>query len=284
MAAAGDGRASSPDGSVAADASSGDGTSAAPDAPLVVDGDAGPPAPPRDARPGDEPPPPPPDGADGPDPRCVLRATIRDFRAVNPDRHPDFERSPAPSDPCPGMVENILTGANLAVAVPVLRDLGSSPCPDVFFGWPQIERLEDWYRDKPGINIRFDIELPLVKTDTGGRRYFNDNFFPVDGKGWNDEMPNIPGRNYGFTTHVAEPFHYRPGQYITFAGEDDFWLFIDGRLVIDMGGTHQSTSATVRLSDLRPALVDGSVHWLHIFHAERHTISSGFHIETDICP
>jgi fibro-slime domain-containing protein len=64
----------------------------------------------------------------------------------------------------------------------------------------------------------------------------------------------------------------------------DLWLFINGHLAIDLGGVHGREEKSVNL-DQRAAelgIIPGGSYAMDIFHAERHTGSSNFRIETTI--
>lgn len=86
--------------------------------------------------------------------------------------------------------------------------------------------------------------------------------------------------NFGFTMKIQATFQYSPGQHLKFTGDDDVWIFINNRLVIDLGGQHQMASGGVNLDTL--GLVVGGEYPFHMFYAERHTTSSNFVLETSI--
>jgi fibro-slime domain-containing protein len=226
-------------------------------------------------------------GTPGPAPACYMQAIIRDFRATGPMRHPDFEGGAAAfgRDACPGMVESMLA-VNGLYATPALKpNLTERPCIGVMNSWPQITRFEDWYQNKPGTNLVFDVQIPLYDTGRGTVMFKSDAFFPIDGKGFDDQILGVDRKphNYGFTTHVLRHFTYKKGQLFTFTGDDDAWVFVEGKLAVDLGGLHTARSGTVRLDDVTPPLVEGNTYRLDFFHAERHSTASGFQIETSIC-
>lgn len=195
-------------------------------------------------------------------------AVIRDFKV----EHPDFQAYSA-DVATPGLVEEDLGPDEL----PVYSGLQADP--------PQItsaETFAQWYVDVPQVNQRFEIELPLV--EEGDIRVFDDQtFYPIDGMGWGDEgltdAMGVP-HNYLFTTEIHTLFTYEQGQSFTFVGDDDLWMFVDGKLAIDLGGLHPAQAGTANLDEM--GLSPGNVYSMDIFHAERRSTDSTFRIETTI--
>lgn len=198
--------------------------------------------------------------------RCDgITAVLRDFRKT----HPDFGRFS-------GNGVQGLVAANLdAERKPVHANSG----PTAATTGP--ESFRQWYRDVPGVNLRQSIDLPLTQRD-GGHFVFDDaDFFPLDGLGFGAEGD---GRNYFFTTEIHTAFTYLGGERFTFRGDDDVWIFVNGRLVVDLGGPHPPLQATIDF-DARAAelgLARGRSYALDVFHAERQYTESNFRIETSI--
>jgi fibro-slime domain-containing protein len=190
----------------------------------------------------------------------TLDATIRDFVAS----HPDFQ----------GAIRN----DRGFVATPIGEDR-----KPVYAGGAGTRttsgaaRFDQWYNDVPGVNM--DVSYDLVLTDIGGGlyQYKDTSFFPIDGLLLGDE-----GRvhNYLFTMELHCQFTYEPGQSFSCSGDDDVFVFIDDRKVIDLGGVHTRQSASLNLDTL--GLTAGEDYAFDLFFAERHTIWSAFAMRTSI--
>ena len=148
-----------------------------------------------------------------------------------------------------------------------------------------------WFRDTPGVNLSRNIPITLVRQTNSNLYSFSDQtdatyqgrggFFPING----DLFGNSPGqsKNFGFSFELNTNFVYtrNAGQVFTFTGDDDVWVFIDGKLVIDIGGVHSAVSQTIELDRLN-WLTDGNRYSFKLFFAERHTTQSNVRIDTTI--
>lgn len=150
-----------------------------------------------------------------------------------------------------------------------------------------------WYRDTTGTNIPFDYTITLSPLgDAGISSFDNQEFFPLDGRGWNDEYVADDGmmHNFSFTFELHTTFEYTGGEVFTFIGDDDVFVFINKKLVVDLGGVHGAETKAITLDTLvtddaaaTPVpLAKGATYPLDIFYNERHTVSSHFRMDTSI--
>ncbi|MFV8753187.1 fibro-slime domain-containing protein [Nannocystaceae bacterium ST9] len=199
----------------------------------------------------------------------AIVATIRDMQLG----HPDFQTF-SNDVATPGLVQTTL-GVD---GKPVFSGNVGNP--------PQMtnaSNFSQWYNDVPNVNISFTIELPLVDDGNGTLVFDDQTFFPIDGMGWGDQgLTDGQGapHNFLFTTEIHTEFEYQPGQTFTFIGDDDLWMFVNGQLVIDLGGLHPAQSGSTNIDAL--GLTPGQAYPMDIFHAERRSTDSTFRIETTI--
>ncbi len=150
--------------------------------------------------------------------------------------------------------------------------------------------FNQWYNDVEGVNISIPISITLVLQEDGSY-VFDDSddplyqslggFFPIEGQGFGNPGGS-PDRNFHFTFELHTEFTYDDdgAQYFSFLGDDDVWVFINGQLVIDLGGVHSAIEQGVDLTRLD--LTDGETYALDFFFAERHRTQSNFRFQTNL--
>ena len=98
---------------------------------------------------------------------------------------------------------------------------------------------------------------------------------------WDEQLTkNNKKHNYSFAMKISAQFKYIKGQYFEFRGDDDVWVFINNRLVVDIGGCHNPVERAVDLDTL--GLIEGREYPFHIFFSERNANGSNFKMRTSI--
>ncbi|GEM_PF-1941015 len=221
-------------------------------------------------------------------PQLKFEITIYDHPAG-----PEFQAACVNPNGCPdglitGMVQPRLDAEGRPVFKPIKYDtldtfdiINWNPAgdPAAYTGcqgcgwWNQ--NIASWWRPGPGVVITKD-SLTFKHKGDNVYEYLNRSFFPA-GAG-----------NYGFAVHMQRKFKYVSAgtktQIFSFAGDDDAFVFLNGNLVMDLGGIHNPRFAFFVLGTEadRYGIKEGDDVTIDFFQAERMPSGSQAIISTSV--
>ncbi len=180
----------------------------------------------------------------------------------------------------------------------VQKTLGTDKKPVfVLARWQEIygsavtqDMLKSFFNDVTGKNMRTEKELTMSAAQEAGYYEINSDidaqgnpasgFFPIDNELFGNEGNE---HNFHFSVEVHTRFKYVQGATFEFNGDDDFWIFFNGQLVLDLGGVHSNIGGSVSVDELAGQLgiKPGDTITFDMFYMERHLDGSNLRMKTN---
>lgn len=250
---------------------------------------------------------------------------VRDFRSSHPDFECNKDTPVKVVDP-----SNLDCGPwDPAIVGPLGSAIGANDKPAYAGGAKTASttgasNFGQWFTDVAGVNASKQVVFQLVSTSKGTFVYETSFFFPIDGQLFDAEannpdsnfFPSDDGkkRNFHFTYELHTTFRYKPGSTFLFRGDDDVFVYINGKLAVNIGGIHVPMEGKIDLDKGRVeitspmgfptlnvdaglgftesiaggvagtvalGLTQNEIYPMDFFFAERNCCASNFRIETN---
>ena len=163
----------------------------------------------------------------------------------------------------------------------------------------QLDLMNNLYTFSNEYEMNYDVTNKKISQKTNVKPDSEIGFYPLDKKvlgkdsdlqaPFGTEMYNEydgNNHNYHFSMKAKCQFLYKAEDNLVFNfnGDDDVYLYINGKLALDIGGAHLKRQESLDVNEMaeRLGLEEGKVYSFDFFYMERHTTASNIKIETNM--